>query len=220
MDKHESKYNTVFDIIDHPEKYPVDRLNEILSDPETREIYNLLCKADAAIEANEADKEVDVNAEWNDFSRKHSIRRRPFLTWFGSRAASIAVIICTSIVAVAAGIAVTVAVMDQKSEPVNNKEMPSETSPTEEVSEVTTVHTDTVEVPAAPVMFENEPLETIMKTVAAVYEVEVKFNNEEAATLHLYYKLDPTLSLDEVVSQLNTFEQINIKRNGDTLTID
>ncbi|MDE5881882.1 MAG: DUF4974 domain-containing protein [Muribaculaceae bacterium] len=220
MDKHESKYDTVFDIIDHPEKYPVDRLNEILSDPETREIYNLLCKADSAIEANEAAKEVDVNAEWDDFSRKHSIRRRSFFTWFGSRAASIAVIICTSLVAVAAGIAVTVAVMDHKSEPVSNKEIKAETSATEEVSKDTTVQTDTIEVPTAPVMFENEPLETIMKTVAAVYNVEVKFNNEEAANLHLYYKLNPSLPLDEVVSQLNTFEQINITRNGNILTID
>ena len=220
MDKHESKYDTVFDIIDHPEKYPVDRLNEILSDPETREIYNLLCKADSAVEANEADKVVDVDAEWNDFSRKHFIRRRTFLTRFGSRAASIAVIICTSLVAVAAGIAVTVAVMDHKSEPVSNKEIKAETSATEEVSKDTTVQTDTTEVPTAPVMFENEPLETIMKTVAAVYDVEVKFNNEEAANLHLYYKLNPSLPLDEVVSQLNTFEQINITRNGNILTID
>ncbi|MDE6796355.1 MAG: DUF4974 domain-containing protein [Muribaculaceae bacterium] len=220
MDKYEAKYDTVFDIIDHPEKYPVDRLNEILSDPETREIYNLLCKADSAIEANEADKEVDVNAQWEDFSRKHFIRRQTFLTRFGSRAASIAVIICTSLVAVAAGIAVTVAVMDHKSEPVTNKEMNAKTSATKEVSEVTTVQTDTTEVPVAPVMFENEPLETIMKTVAAVYEVEVKFNNEEAANLHLYYKLNPSLPLDEVVAQLNTFEQINITRNGNILTID
>ncbi|MDE6769317.1 MAG: DUF4974 domain-containing protein [Muribaculaceae bacterium] len=218
MDKHESKYDTVFDIIDHPEKYPVDRLNEILSDPETREIYNLLCKADSAIEA---DKEVDVDAQWEDFSQKHFIRRRTFLTRFGSRAASIAVIICTSLVAVAAGIAVTVAVMDHKSELVSNKEIKTETSSiTTPSSNVTTVQTDTTEVPTAPVMFENEPLETIMKTVAAVYNVEVKFNNEEAANLHLYYKLNPSLPLDEVVSQLNTFEQINITRNGNILTID
>ena len=84
MDKHESKYDTVFDIIDHPEKYPVDRLNEILSDPEAREIYNLLCKANSAIEANEADKEVDVNAQWEDFSLKHFIRLRTYFTLYGT----------------------------------------------------------------------------------------------------------------------------------------
>lgn len=70
-------------------------------------------------------------------------------------------------------------------------------------------------------MFEDEPLEKIMKEVADAYGVEeIRFNNLEAAALHLYYKFDPSLPLNEVVEQLNTFEQINIKQNGNILTID
>ncbi len=49
-----------------------------------------------------------------DFSRKHAVNSRRYLLWFGSRAASIAALVCTSIVAVAAGIAVTVAVIERK----------------------------------------------------------------------------------------------------------
>ncbi|MFA4087158.1 MAG: DUF4974 domain-containing protein, partial [Paramuribaculum intestinale] len=71
-----------------------------------------------------------------------------------------------------------------------------------------------------PVMFENEPLEKIMKEVAGAYGVDVRFDNREAALLHLYYKFDPSLPLTEIVEQLNTFEQINIKHNGNILTID
>jgi len=79
---------------------------------------------------------------------------------------------------------------------------------------------DTLKVNPTPVMFENEPLENIMKEVAAAYGIEVKFNNRQAAMLHLYYKFDPTLSLNEIVEQLNTFEQIDIRRSGDILIID
>ena len=82
------------------------------------------------------------------------------------------------------------------------------------------VPTDSVNVDLTPIMFENESLENIMKAVAKRYGVEVRFNNKEAALLHLYYKLDPALSLDDVVAQLNTFEQINITQNSKTLTID
>ena len=71
-----------------------------------------------------------------------------------------------------------------------------------------------------PVMFENEPLEKIMNEVAKTYRVEVKFKDENVASLHLYYKLDPSLTLNDVIEQLNTFEQINIRRNGNTLIID
>ena len=210
------KYELVLDIVGHPEKYTSEQLAEIMSDPETREIYNLLCKTDSAIEANE---EVDVDGEWEDFSEKHSIRPRRSLFWFGNRAASIAAIVGTSIVAVAAGIAVTVAVIDHKPEPVAENVVVAPSAVTVSTDTITTKN-DTVMVNLTPIVFENESLEKIMKEVAVVYGVEVKFSNTDAASLHLYYKFDPSLPLNEVVEQLNTFEQIDIKQNGNILTID
>ena len=211
MDKMD-KYELVLDIVEHPEKYTSGQLAEIMSDQETREIYNLLCKTESAIEANE---EVDVDAEWENFSEKHTVRSRRTFFWFGSRAASIAAIIGTSIVAVSAGIAVTVAVIDHKPDPITES-MPTAPSTVAVSTDTVTAKNDTVKVSLTPIMFEDEPLEKIMNS----YGVEVKFYNKEAASLHLYYKLDPSLPLDEVVEQLNIFEQIDIKRNGNTLTID
>lgn len=210
------KYDLVLDIVEHPEKYTSGQLAEIMSDSETAEIYNLLCKADSAIEA---DKETDVDAEWGDFSEKHFAVVHRTLFRFGSRAASIAAIVGSSIVAVAAGIAVTVSVIDRKTEPVgeNASVVPSVVAVSADT--IATV-SDSVKVSLTPIMFENEPLEKIMKKVAEAYGVGVRFNNQESATLHLYYKLDTSLPLNEVVEQLNTFEQINIKQNGNILTID
>ncbi len=210
------KYELVLDIVEHPEKYTSEQLAEIMSDPETREIYNLLSKADSAIEAN---KEVYVEAEWEDFSERHSVRNRRISFWSGSRAASIAAIVSTSIVAVAAGIAVTVAVIDHKPKPIAENVVVAPSVIAVSTDTLTTKN-DTVMVNQTPVMFEDEPLEKIMKEISNAYDVEVKFNSKEAALLHLYYKFDPSLPLNEVVEQLNTFDQINIKQNGNTLTID
>lgn len=209
------KYEFVLDMVEHPEKYTSEQLAEIMSDSETGEIYNLLCKTDSAIETNE---EVDVDAEWENFSEKHTVRSRRTFFWFGSRAASIAAIIGTSIVAVAAGIAVTVAVIDHKPDPITES-IPTAPSTVAVSTDTVTAKNDTVKVSLTPIMFEDEPLEKIMKEVANAYGVEVKFYNKDAASLHLYYKFDPSLQLNEVVEQLNTFEQINIKKNGNTLTI-
>lgn len=220
MDKHQSKYDTVFYIIEHAGEYTPEQLTEILSDPEIREIYNIICKTDSSLEAQ---KEIDTDAEWENFTEKHTIIPHRSFTWFGSRAASIVAIICTSIVAVAAGIAVTMSVIDHKVTPtVNNNEITVKTSPITASSDNTTVQPDTfnIDTDPTPIMFENEPLTIIMEKVAVTYGVEVKFNNKEAASLHLYYKLDPALPLDEVIEQLNTFEQINIIQNGNTLSID
>lgn len=211
------KYELVFDIIEHPEKYTADRLNELLSDTETREIYNLICKTDSSVESQ---KKIDVDTEWDDFKEKNSLHSRHSFMWFGNRAASIVTIICTSILAVAAGIVVTVALTNHKTELTANTEVTVKTSSVTVSSDNMTVQTDTANVDLTPIMFENEPLETVMEKIADIYGIKVKFNNNEVACLHLYYKLDPTQSLDEIVEQLNTFEQINIIRNGNILNID
>lgn len=210
------KYDLVLDIIEHPENYTSEQLAELLREPEMREIYNLLCKTDSAIEAS---REIDVDAEWEGFAQKHGRRPRLSYLWRGSRAASIAAIVGSSVVAVAAGIAVTVAVVTHKPEPVDKDATVVATGlPT--ATEAIVTPADTARTASEPVMFENEPLEAIMKEVAAAYGVEVKFNNREVASLHLYYKLDTSLPLNEVVEQLNTFEQINIKQDGNILNID
>lgn len=210
------KYELVLAIIEHPERYSEEQLAEILSDSECREIYNLLCKTDSAVEAH---KEVDVEAEWERFAARHGQRRRP--RWFSSRAASIAAIVGTSIVALASGIAVTVKMIEPASEPEQQPEpAPVGAAQVVPAAESVSVPADTIVEFSGPVMFEDETLESIMHHVALVYGVEVKFNNDEAAALHLYYRLDPTLSLDEVVAQLNTFEQISISREDNTLIID
>ena len=210
------KYDLVLDIIEHPEKYTSEQLAEILSEPETRDIYNLLCKTESAIKSAE---EPNVSAEWAKFSSSRLGHQRRIFSWLGSRAASITAIAGTSIAAVAAGIAVTVSVINDKPEPI--AENTSAATPAVAVSTDTiATKRDSVNVKFAPVMFEDEPLEKIMKEVAEVYGVEVKFNDTAVASLHLYYKFDPSLPLNEVVEQLNTFEQINIKRNGNVLTVD
>ena len=210
------KYDLVLDIIEHPDKYSSEQLAEIMSEPETREIYNLLCKTESAIKDSE---EPDVSSEWEKFSDSRLVRSRRVFSWFGNRAASIAAIVGSSIVAVAAGIAVTVSVIDHKSEPFAEN---TAVAPSAVAISTDTIATkcNTVNVYMTPVMFENEPLEKIMNEVAKTYRVEVKFKDENVASLHLYYKLDPSLTLNDVIEQLNTFEQINIRRNGNTLIID
>lgn len=210
------KYDLVLDIIEHPEKYSSEQLAEMMSEPETREIYNLLCKTESAIKDSE---EPDVNIEWKKYSNSRLVRPRRVFSWFGSRAASIAAIVGTSLAAVAAGIALTVSVIDHKSEPIDETVAVS-SSDVADSTDTVTAKSETVNVSLAPVMFEDEPLERIMREIAEVYGVEVLFNDMETASLHLYYKFDPSLTLNEVIEQLNTFEQINIRRNGNTLTID
>lgn len=213
------KYDLVLDIVEHPDKYTTQQLTEILSDPEARETYNLLCKTDSAIECNNCN--IDVDAEWERFTAERAGHRSRFFMWAGNRAASIAAIICTSIAAMAAGIAVTVSVMESGKEPVADiEEAPLAETP-EKIVIADTIATplDTIPATAASIMFEDVPLEVVMKEIAKAYNVEVKFTNKKTASLRLYYRLNTTLSLDEIISQLNTFGHIDIRRNDNTIII-
>ncbi len=217
MDNKDNKYDIVLDIIENPRKYSSSQLNEILSDPETRDIYNLLCKTDSAIET---DKTVNVDAEWEKFSRKHSVRRRSAFMWKGSRAASIAIIVCTSLVAIAAGIAITVGVYEKTPES-SGEEVSDATNRSSTIYHAAPIeHKDSITGITAPIMFEDDTLEEIMKVISSAYGVNVTFHNNKTADLHLYYRLDTALPLDEIISQLNTFEQINIKRDDQSLIIE
>lgn len=212
------KYQIVLDIMEHPERYAPERLREIMSDPETREIYHLLCDAETAIKAN---REIDIDSEWNTFARKHlAVKRRRRFDLFDSRAASIAAIACTSAMAVAAGIAVTIAVTDRNSSRGTERATVAEVPSMIVGADTVTQPVDSAVSVTGAIMFENETFERVMKEIAAAYGVEVKMTNAATASLRLYYKLDTSLPLDEVISQLNTFEQINIRREGYTLTID
>lgn len=212
------KYEIVLDMIEHPDKYSLQELDTILSDPETRDIYQILCKADSALEAN---KKIDVDAEWAEFSKRKKFSRRFMMR--GSRAASIIAIVCTSIVAMAVGIAVTVSVANHKTETPSPEKVAVISAARASESSDTTANSEATNIPFTEdshILFEDVPFSTIMDAVADAYGVEVRFNNEEAASLHLDYKLDPTLQLEEVVDQLNTFESINIIQDHDTLIID
>ena len=111
------KYDLVFDIVTHPGKYSSERLEEILSDPETCEIYALLCKINYAAESQNELTSDEVEEKWEKFERRH-FNQRPVFQWFSGRAASIALFLLTSFVAVAIGLLVKVNVIDRKDDAV------------------------------------------------------------------------------------------------------
>lgn len=211
------KYELVLDIVEHPEKYSAEQLREIMADAETKEIYTLLCKTDSAVEAN---KKFDAEAGWEAFAAEHIRQPHRRSWWFGSRAASIAAIIGGALVAVAAGVAITVSVSSSKPDTKVQMNEVAVAKTNVAIADTVTQVADSIIVPKEPIIFENVSLEDILKQVEAIYHVKAEFKNKEAAALHLYYTFDPALPLDKVVEQLNTFEQINITLKENALTIN
>lgn len=216
------KYDLVFDIVTHPDKYSSERLEEILSDPEIREIYALLCKINYAAESQNELTSDEVEEKWEKFECIH-FNHRPAFQWFSGRAASIAIFLLTSFVAVAIGLLVKVNVIDRKDGAVktaHSAESRVVNPSAYRAPDTVMVRDDSVLLSDKTILFEDAPLEEIIGAVERIYHVKARFSNKKARELRLYYSLDPGKSLAETVDHLNTFKQINISLDGENLLID
>lgn len=217
------KYDIVLDLVGHPDKYTSERIEEILSDNESKEIYNLLCKTGSAFTSRVDEEDmVDVESAWEQFSRNPTKRESCFL-WGGSRAASIAAVVLTSLAAVAIGVTMAVKSFGPKPHTV---EVSSQSYDVSAASAPNSIILDSVAIVddiaalRGTILFEDAPLEEILSRIEGIHGVTVEYKNPETAQLHLYYKLDPELPLKETVEQLNTFEQIDIRINGNKIVVD
>lgn len=223
------KYDLVLDIIGHPENFSQEQLKELLADKETREIYNLLCKTGSAVN-HECDS-PDVDAEWEAFKEKRltgdsnesakPARRIKLTSWLSSRAASTAIVVGLSITSIAA-IGIGIKMMADHRQTVA-KEAVADVKPLAPAA----AEGDTIQnaarqkpAPAEPIVFENATLETIMTAIGEYYGVSVRYANNEAKALRLYFRLDASLPLAEVIGQLNTFDRIDITLKDNTLTVN
>lgn len=220
----EDKLRLVTDMLENPEKYTAESLERIFEDEEVREVYGLMSKVRSAYGYQAAVDGCDVEAEWRAFASENGLAERPRVSfgWLaGNRAASVLALSAASLVAVAVGIGVVFmnSGKDNRETANGNAEM-AELSKMAVVAETATEDNDTMIVSEKPVIFENAALEAVMKEVSVRYDVAVRFENNGSAGIRLYFKLNPTLDLDEVVDQLNTFEQIRIRKEGETLIVE
>lgn len=223
------KYDLVLDIIGHPENFSQEQLKELLDDKETREIYNLLCKTGSAVN-HECDS-PDADAEWEAFKTQRlkgdgnesakPARLRVLTSWLSSRAASTAIVVGLSITSIAA-IGIGIKMMADHRQTVA-KEAVADVKPLAPAAAGgDTIRTATRQkpAPAEPIVFENATLETILTATGEYYGVSVRYANNEAKTLRLYFRLDASLPLAEIIGQLNTFDRINITLKDNTLTVN
>lgn len=216
------KIDRLLDAIEHPERYSDQELEAMLANPEARDVYDMLDKTKASLAPIST---PDIDVEWAAFKNAHSCGRqqhgsfRIFSLFSRNIAASIAIGVASlAAVATVVGVSVNYA--------LNNK---TEEVPVHEVAIVentTSVPTDTIVVEDTPVaapetiVFDNEPLETIISHIAEYYGYKAEFSTDAPKTLRLYFRWNQAQTIEEVVESLNNFEQIHLTVKDKTIKID
>lgn len=211
----------LLDALEHPEKYSDAEVEQILADPEAREVYDILRKtADVSAPV----PEINIDDEWRRFEVKQSKRRPIILRWLSfvasRNAAAVVITLVGTLAVVAATIGVThYFIADNELAQTEQTELQKRTN----IANANVAPTDTIPAETTPqpetIVFKGENLERILADMAGYYGVTVKFNQDAAKSLLLYFEWNQSLPLNEVVEQLNNFEQINITLTDKALTV-
>lgn len=69
-------------------------------------------------------------------------------------------------------------------------------------------------------VFENVPLDEIIKDIVLYYHKAADIKSEQAHNLRLYYKWDRTATIESVVDDLNHFNHVNISIEDNKLIVN
>lgn len=214
------KIDRLLDAIENPDRYSEKEIETLLADPEVRKVYNLLDKTKATLTPISA---PDVDTEWDTFKNSHPAKQhrtyRIFNLFSRNVAASIAIGVA-SLAAVAAVVGVSVNYALNK----NTDNQIAEVAPTtkENVASSDTILVVEQAPAVAPetIVFDNEPLETIINRIVEYYDYKAEFSTDAPKALRLYFRWNQAQTIHEVVESLNNFEQIQITLKDKTLKID
>lgn len=222
------KFEKILDIIDHQEKYSDEEIREILQDEECRKLYQTMMEVDSALE--NPSPIINVDEEWEKFSQEHQLQEEatqnaaqeaashPITSW-RKLAASIAGFVLISGIAFAA----IHTYIKRSQEPT---QVTADTHPeviksdsAKQVAAKDSLTHPKPEKPAIHKTFENVAFEQMISEIASYYDLQVKFENNEGKTLRLYYEWDSHSSIENIVKELNQFENVNIELQQNELIV-
>ena len=222
------KFEKILDIIDHQEKYSDEEIREILQDEECRKLYQTMVEVDSALES--PSPIINVDEEWEKFSQEHQLQEEatqnaaqeaashPITSW-RKLAASIAGFVLISGIAFAA--IHTYIKRSQETTQVTADTHP-EVIKSDSAKQVAAKDSLTHPKPEKPVIhktFENVAFEQMISEIASYYDLQVKFENNEDKTLRLYYEWNSHSSIENIVKELNQFENVNIELQQNELIV-
>ena len=161
------------------------------------------------------DQVPDVEAEWNRFEQKHGkpVSTTPHyeLPRWSRRAASVLAIVVSMGLLYAA--AVSTGLLPS----------PFALQPDREVSPESAAGANAADVPLQTEVkvYDNVALSQILTEIADYYHVSISYENVSVQTMRLFFRWDQSLSIEQTVQALNSFERIRIvARDSKTLVVE
>ena len=171
----------------------------------------------------------NIDEEWEKFSQEHQLQEKathpivqeeshPITSW-RKLAASIAGFVLISGIAFAA--IHTYIKHSQETTQVTAGTHPEviQSDSAKQVAATDSLTHPKPEKPAIHKTFENVAFEKMLSEIASYYDLQVKFENNEDKTLRLYYEWNSHSNIENIVKELNQFENVNIELQQNELIV-
>ena len=203
----------LLEMLDNPDAYTEQEIQDIINrDEDTRETYRLMVAAKRSSRQRQADKPIDVDAAWQKLNQKVHPKQHSF-GWMKIAASFVGIMLVSGIAFAAIQIVRYAQQHTPKTEEVINTTKPASTTPAD------TLPTDTTAVPQ-PIIYDNIPLEKMLPEIAAHYDANVMFVNDETRQLRFRFVWNPWQGIDQVVSDLNQFERLTVTLKDKEITVE
>ena len=228
----QDKIRLLLSMQEHPEQYTDDQLHQMIADdPELAEQLKQLTLTKQAFVKQETDEEaIPVEEEWQKFYSEHAdeiealgednthsatVKRLKSIVPY-KVAASIIGILFTAGFAFA-----TIHILSLIPNPSPKDDGSKYTQVADTAKEVTTpLSTQTGAGSEAPIVFDNVALEKMLSQIAAYYNKEVEFQNDNARQFRFYFVWKQDEGLYVTLHRLNLFESVSVELKSDKIVVE
>ena len=200
----EDKLSKVLDATEHPEQYTDEQLEELLSDEECADYYRLMCDAASAYAATHTETDEELEAEWQRLQHRSA---RPVLFSIRKIAAVVIAILALTGISYAAVSLMT----DHEDTLSTNTEM---TETPSSLPDSPTEPADTVQT------FQNVELQDILTAVAAHYQLQTEYRNEQSRHVRLYIKWNKSEGVETMLERLNKFDKVTLALSDNMIIVE
>lgn len=220
------KWDMLLDLLEHPEKYSETQKAELLGDEEVKVLYQQMVETQQALDFNKLKEEMkmpSVDEEWKKLKEEKKKSTKAAFLWSPMRkVAAVAAVLVISGFTFAAIHLVTLS--HQSSEKNDTELVVSDDNSAQQVptpqKTYTEEKTDTASIAKLPLVYENAELQNILTPIAEHFHLQVTYQNESVRHIRLFLQLREDMSIDDIITLMNHFEKVNIRREGQTLIVE
>ena len=204
----------LLEMLDNPDAYTEQEIQDIINrDEDTRETYRLMVEAKRSSRHRQANKPVDVDTAWQKFNQIHQPKRHG-LGWMKVAASFIGILLVSGI----ALAAIHFVRQSQKAEATEQEDTTAVANPSV-ITHHSSLQGDTIAAPQ-PIIYDNIPLEKMLPEIAAHYDANVTFINDEARQLRFRFVWNPQKGINQVINDLNKFERLTVTLEDNQITVE